>query len=84
MKPAGRVRERQRVIASKPKPPRRATEDRLRQVPLPGDLPLPRPRPQAAPQPTPAFAQQATDKAQPMPSSMTSDQAEPSDALLEE
>src|SRR6516164_7125102 len=71
-----------RCIEAEKGPPRRATEDHLRQVP-PRGLPLPRPRPQAAPQPAPEFAQQATDKVQPMPSSMTSDQAGPSDARLE-
>ena len=73
-----------RCIEAEKGPPRRATEDHLRQVPLSRGLPLPRPRPQAAPQPAPEFAQQVTDKEQPMPGSMTSDQAGPSDARLEE
>jgi hypothetical protein len=67
-------------------PARRPTEDHVRQAPLSHNLPLPRPRPQAAPQPMPEYVQ-ATDKPQqsaPPPSPMSSDQARPSDARLEE
>jgi hypothetical protein len=67
-------------------PKQRATEDRLKHVPLSGALPLPRPR-KAAPHPTPEFVQQAADKPQqsaPMPTSMTNDQVGPSDARFEE
>jgi hypothetical protein len=75
--------EAERGLAS---PARRATEDHLRQVPVSRSLPLPRPRPQAAPHPTSEYVQ-ATDKPQqstPVPGSMSSDQAGPSDARLEE
>jgi hypothetical protein len=67
-------------------PARQPTEDHVRRAPLSSSLPLPRPRPQAAPQPMPEYVQ-ATDKPQqsaPPPSPMSSDQAGPSDARLEE